>query len=51
MYILATQTKTDMLQQTCPPVREDAPRQTKQQLSFDYSQNLVMSPRGVQCQD
>jgi len=30
--------------QTCPFVREDAPRQTK-------SQNLVMSPRGAECQD
>jgi len=49
-WYLNTVTILPVIRQTRPPVREDAPWQ-QYQSCLNYSQNLVMSPRGAQCQD
>jgi hypothetical protein len=52
MYIYVTNTDEDWLvtRQTRPLVRAEAPWQ-QNRICLNYIQNLVMGPRGAQCQD
>jgi len=51
MYILLTQTRTVTCYMTDPSSGQGESCKTEEIACLDYSQNLVMSPEGAQCQD